>query len=86
MLSATTPGREQRTLVAGFVTSPSVLSHSVVSLCDPMDCSPSGSSVRGILQAKILEWVAISSSRGFPTEGSNLHCLHLAYVLNSDVD
>ena len=63
MLSATTPGREQWTLVAGFVTSPSVLSHSVVSFCDPMDCSPPGSSVRGILQASILEWVAISYSR-----------------------
>ena len=32
--------------------------------CDPMDCSPSGSSVRGIFQAGILEWVAVSSSRG----------------------
>ena len=31
-------------------------------LCDPMDSSPSGSSVYGILQARILEWVAISSS------------------------
>ena len=29
-------------------------------LCKPMDCSPPGSSVRGILQARILEWVAIS--------------------------
>jgi len=37
---------------------------SVVSLCDPMDCSPPGSSVHGILQARILEWVAISSSGG----------------------
>ena len=34
-----------------------------LSLCDPMDCSPPGSSVHGILQARILEWVAISSSR-----------------------
>ena len=33
-------------------------------LCDPTDCSPPGSSVRGILQARILEWVAISFSRG----------------------
>ena len=32
--------------------------------CDRMDCSPPGSSVHGILQARILEWVAISSSRG----------------------
>ena len=37
---------------------------SCVWLCDPMDCSPPGSSVHGILQARILEWVAISSSRG----------------------
>ena len=33
-------------------------------LCDPMDCSPPGSSVHEILQAKILEWVAVPSSRG----------------------
>ena len=32
--------------------------------CNPMDCSPSDSSVHGILQARILEWVAISFSRG----------------------
>ena len=33
-------------------------------LSDPVDCSPPGSSVNGILQARILEWVAISFSRG----------------------
>ena len=33
-------------------------------LWDPMNCSPPGSSVHGILQARILEWVAIRSSRG----------------------
>ena len=33
-------------------------------LCDPMNCSPPGFSVHGILQAKILEWVAIPFSRG----------------------
>ena len=33
-------------------------------LCDPVDCSPPGSSVHGILQARVLEWVAISFSRG----------------------
>ena len=32
-------------------------------LCDPMDCSPPGSSAHGILQARILAWVAMSSSR-----------------------
>ena len=33
-------------------------------LCDPMDYSPPGSSIHGILQARVLEWVAISFSRG----------------------
>ena len=33
-------------------------------LCDPMDCSPPGSSVHGILQVRTLEWVAMLSSRG----------------------
>ena len=37
---------------------------SCLTLCNPMDCSPPGSSVHGILQAKILECVAIPSSRG----------------------
>ena len=51
------------------------LSH--VRLCNPMDCITPGSSVHGILQARILEWVAIPFSRGiFPTQGSNLHFLH----------
>ena len=35
-----------------------------LTLCNPMDCSLSGSSVHGILQARILEWVAMPSSRG----------------------
>ena len=33
-------------------------------LCNPLDCSPSGFSVCGILQARLLEWVAMPSSRG----------------------
>ena len=37
-----------------------------LSLCDPMDCGLPGSSVHGILQARILEWVAISSPRASP--------------------
>ena len=35
-----------------------------LTLCDPMDYSPPGSSVHGIFPARILEWVAISSSKG----------------------
>ena len=37
---------------------------SCVQLCDPMDCSLPGSSTHGIFQARVLEWVAISFSRG----------------------
>ena len=39
-------------------------SQSCLTLCDPMDCGPPGSSVHGIFQARMLEWVAISDSRG----------------------
>ena len=35
-----------------------------LTLCDPMDCTPPGSSAHGILQVKILEWAAVSFSRG----------------------
>ena len=38
-------------------------------LCNPMDCSLPGSSVRGILQARILEWIAMPSSRDLPDLG-----------------
>ena len=46
-------------------------------LCDPMDCSPSGSSVYGILQARILEWVAMPSSRGssWPRDRISISCI-----------
>ena len=41
------------------------VAQSCPTLCDPTDCSPPGSSVPGIFQARMLEWVAISFSRGF---------------------
>ena len=50
------------------------LFQSHMTLCDPMDCSPPGSSVHGILLARILEWVANAFLQGiFPTQGWNLH-------------
>ena len=44
--------------------------------CNPMDCSPPGSSVLGIFQAKILEWVAIAFSRGSsqPRDQTQVSC------------
>ena len=44
----------------------SEVTQSCLTLCDPVDCSPPGSSVHGLLQARILEWVAISFSRDLP--------------------
>ena len=41
-----------------------LVAQSCSTLCDPMDCSPPGSSIHGILQARILEWIAISFSWG----------------------
>ena len=41
-------------------------------LCDPMDCSLPGSSVHGIFQARVLQWVAISFSRDLPNPGIKL--------------
>ena len=42
----------------------SCVQHSVVSNCDPVDCNPPGPTVHGILQTRILEWVAIPITRG----------------------
>ena len=53
-----------------------------LTLCDPMDCSPRGCSVHGILQTKILEWVAMPSSRGssWPRQGLN-QCSLMSFLL-----
>ena len=48
----------------------SVVAQSCLTLCYPMDCSPPGSSVHGIFQARILEWVARPSSRGSSEPGT----------------
>ena len=48
-----------------------------LSLCDPMDCSLPGSSIHGIFQARVLEWVAISFSRGSsrPRDRTPVSCI-----------
>ena len=53
----------------------SEVSQSCPTLCNPVDCSPPGSSVHRLLQARILEWIATSFSMGiFQTQGLNM-CL-----------
>ena len=57
-----------------------VLSCSVMfTLGDPMDCSLPGSSVHGISQQRMLEWVAMPSYGIFPTQGLKLHLPHLLH-------
>ena len=54
-------------------------------LCDPIDCSLPGSSVHGILQARILEWGTIPFSMDLPAQGSNLglpNCRQILYLLS----
>ena len=66
--------------------SESEVAQSCPTLCDPIDCILPGSSIHGIFQARVLEWIAISFSRGiFPTQGSNpglLHCRQTLYRLS----
>ena len=52
---------------------------SCLTLCDPTDCSPPGSSVHGISQVRILEWVAISYSRGSSRPRDQTPVSHLLY-------
>ena len=54
-----------------------VSAQSCLTLCDPKDCGPPGSSVHGILQARVLEWVAISFSRGSsqPRDQTRVSCI-----------
>ena len=63
-----------------FISSSAATVHLLLScptLCDPLDCSPPGSFVHGILQARTLEWVAISFSRGSspPRDWTPISCL-----------
>ena len=55
-----------------------------LTVCNPMDCSPSGSSVHGIYQARTLEWGCHFLLQGiFPTQGSNL-CLPVSLTFQAD--
>ena len=59
-----------------------LVAQSCPTLCDPMDCSQPDSSVHGILPARILEWVAISSSRGSSRPRNQTHssCISMSIL------
>jgi len=52
-----------------------------LTLCDPMECSPPSSSVHGILQARILEWVAIHFPGNLSNPGIEPRSLELQQIL-----
>ena len=58
-----------------------LVAKSCPNLCSPMDCSPPGSSVHGISQARILEWAAITFSRGFSWLQLKVCLLHCRRIL-----
>ena len=63
--------------IAIFIESEHEVAQSCPTLCDPIDCSPPGSFLHGILQARILEWVAISFSResSRPRDRTQVFCI-----------
>ena len=75
-----------RTLMRGKVKVKVKIPQSCLTVCDPMDYSQPGSSVHGILQARMLVWVAIPFSRGSsPAQGWTpglLHCRQILYHLS----
>ena len=66
-----------RTIYWFVYTYPCSVSQPCPTLCDPMGCSPSGSSVHGFSQARVLEWVAISFSRrsSWPRDWTSITCV-----------
>ena len=56
----------------------SLVAQSCLTLCDPTDCSLPGSSVHGIFQARVLEWVAVSFSRGSSQPRDQTWVSHIA--------
>ena len=60
---------KSRTRLSNFQVRYVQIAKSCSALCDPMDCSPPGSSVHRIFQARILEWVAVSFSTDLPHPG-----------------
>ena len=63
------PKKETNTHCKSTAVVDALVVKSCPTLCNPTDCSPPGSSIHGISQVRILEWIAISFSRGLPDPG-----------------
>ena len=74
--------KKTKIMASGAIVLKVLVTHLCSTLHDLMDYGPPGSSIHGILQSRILEWVAIFFSRGiFPTEGSNPGLLRYQQIL-----
>ena len=62
-----------------------IVAQSCPTLCSSVDCSPPGSSVPGILQARVLEWAAMPSSRGSSWPRGLLLCRQILYCLSHHI-
>ena len=69
---------EERSIILVAVCTKSL--QSCLTLLDLMDCSLPGSSVYGILQARILEWIATSSSRGSSQPKDQTHVFYMSCI------
>ena len=70
-------------LISNYAAAAAKLLQSCPTLCNPIDGSPSGSPIPGILQARTLEWVAISFSNAWKwkVKGKSLSCVQLSATL-----
>ena len=57
-----------------------LVTQSCLTLCNTMDCSPPGSSVHGILQERILQWVVMPSSRGSSQSRNRTHVSYISCI------
>ena len=69
--------RWETKIMLSLLTVKVLVTQSCPTLCDPMDCSPPGSSLHGIVQARVLEWIAISFYRGssLPRDRTQVSCI-----------
>ena len=68
-------GNEKKAGIAVLVLDKVLVTQSRLTLCNPKDCSPPGSSFHGILQARILEWVVFSRGSSQPRDQT-----HISYI------
>ena len=72
------PGAERVLSRAGRESVNALVAQSRLTLCDPMECSLPGSSVHGIFQASVLEWVTLSFSSGSSQPRDQTWVSHIA--------